>query len=519
MGKTTSKPPSPGQGDITNQDKRQVSRTILLHNLDVNDTKMKPEHVKWLDDVVALAKANPKTSIRLRGTASKSGDPNHNRDPLSRGRAEAVAMYLVRERQVSTKQIVITWSGSDTSTSASKEDERDRGVEVQVSAPLTVEKVSLWRDNWIKELTWDDIIGMDSPGASANGMRFPGMPINNVNIQVEASGAPRSMMPEALDVYLNSRVPNRLSPTNGTGMTSMSYPSPTRSVPFSTGGQPADTARTWYRLSIPLDKVGDFLNEGLGKFGNVPEVAFVVRDKGTSDKHFRDALGWAFRGRAVQTDASNNGSERDENPDAIRLLQAGGVEVLEVTVKGEPDWQMIRPSVARLVRSPADVFYYSGHGLKKEGCLALHCDCHTDTSVDGYSCWTTPEDIARYWPKVLDVDVLILASCSVLNLGGAAPRWANLLTSRGGPLYAVLGYRDAALSDEHGGNEIAARMAKRIAAGLKQDEWCRAWLEVNDEVNRKNGAAVGMDNQGYWMLGLGFGSSPRITGPLPIPKS
>jgi hypothetical protein len=65
------------------------------------------------------------------------------------------------------------------------------------------------------------------------------------------------------------------------------------------------------------------------------------------------------------------------------------------------------------------------------------------------------------------------------------------------------------------GDEIAAKMANRIAGGLPPDHWCRAWLKVNDEVNKKYGAAAGVDNQGYWLLG----SSPRIVGPLPIPKS
>jgi hypothetical protein len=49
--------------------------------------------------------------------------------------------------------------------------------------------------------------------------------------------------------------------------------------------------------------------------------------------------------------------------------------------------------VARLIRNPADVFFYSGHGLKT-GCLALACDC--GPSGD-YTCWATADDLKRYW--------------------------------------------------------------------------------------------------------------------------
>src|SRR5262249_12493634 len=154
------------------------------------------------------------------------------------------------------------------------------------------------------------------------------------------------------------------------GQTTIKAPS-TWYIPLSQKEQAKDPSRTWYRLSTPIDKVGRFLDVEVGK---VPEVALVVREGGTSDKQFRDALGWTFRGRGVQSE-SPNGSERDETPDAKRLLQAAGVEVLEVKVVSRPGWDMKRSSVARLIRSPADVLYYSGHGLHKEGCLAIHCNC------------------------------------------------------------------------------------------------------------------------------------------------
>ncbi|MGA7499460.1 MAG: OmpA family protein [Isosphaeraceae bacterium] len=511
-------PPTPGKMTIT-KTPNQIATTLTLSNFDIDKTTLKEEHKQWLDEhVVPLLKANASTSVVLQGTASKSGDPAHNRDPLSKGRAEAVANYLL-SRGADQKQITIKWVGADRTTSTLKEDERDRAVQVAVFTPLTIEKVSLWADRWTKELEWDDIIGLDTAA---------GWPIDNVNIQVETSGAPRSFMPDALDVFLVSRQSNRIT-SNAKTTIANTLP---WSVPRSETAQPGDSSRTWYRLSKPIATAGRFDAVDGAK---VLEVAYVVRSGGTSDVRFREAVGAAFRGRAVQSDT---GSEFDESPNPLRLMQAAGVEVLSVTVRAQYLWQMKRPSVARLIRNPADIFYYTGHGLHKYGCLAESCDC--GGSGDDIRCWATPKDFLNYWKNPLDLDVLIIAGCSVLDIpylpdprgpkgwvpvpgGGPGREWSKLLVGRGGSLRGLLGYKGSAPLDDPVGNTIATEMGQKFASGLGPDQYVRSWLDVNAAHRAWN--AIGMDYRGYWFLSPSLLDRVRgkssidydIIGPLPIP--
>ena len=76
----------------------------------------------------------------------------------------------------------------------------------------------------------------------------------------------------------------------------------------------------------------------------------------------------------------------------------------------------------RLIRSPADVFYYSGDA-NDDGCLAI-----------GKDCWGAQTDLKSYWQPPFDLEVLILAGCSVLNISfpyglanGPGTWWAPLL--------------------------------------------------------------------------------------------
>ena len=466
---------TPGKALIS-KSPTQIATDIRLYNFDIDEKKPKTEHFKWLDDeVVPLLKANPKTTVSLRGTASKSGDKDYNREPLSKGRAEAVQKYLI-SKGATAAQLTARWTGNDWSTSTITEDEGDRAVLVFVYTPLTIENVSFRTDDWAKDLAWNDIMGLDT---------VAGVPISKVNLQVEASGAPRKFMPDMLEVFVTSRVPNK--DTNGGKVTLdksvkwILYKSPT--------DQPADTNKTWFRLATPVADAGRFLAVEAGK---VPEVAYVVRDGGTSDVAFRNAVGWAFRGRGVQ---GKDGSETTETPDSLRLMQAAGVEVLNATVRAGHLWEMKRPTASRLIRSPADVMYYSGHGLHAKACLAYDCACQGGT---GMRCWASLPDIQRYWKEWLDLDVLIIAGCSVLDISGPGKEWCKLLRKKGGPLTALLGYKGSAPLDANGGDKIATDMGKRIAAGLRPDQWVDAWLRVNGSYRAWN--AVGMDSRGYWTL-------------------
>ena len=85
--------------------------------------------------------------------------------------------------------------------------------------------------------------------------------------------------------------------------------------------------------------------------------------------------------------------------------------------------------------------YYSGDA-NDDGCLAI-----------GKDCWAAPKDLKGYWQWPFDLEVLVLAGCSALNVtfsygiaNGPGTAWAALLKRWGDSLTAILGYRDKAPS-------------------------------------------------------------------------
>jgi hypothetical protein len=106
--------------------------------------------------------------------------------------------------------------------------------------------------------------------------------------------------------------------------------------------------------------------------GEVQEISTVVKSGNKSDVTFRSALGWASRGIAEQPAniANDSGDERAESLAALRLLQSGGVEVLEVEGMMKAKKDPKNGFAKRLIRSPADIFYYSG-APNDDGCLAI----------------------------------------------------------------------------------------------------------------------------------------------------
>ena len=171
------------------------------------------------------------------------------------------------------------------------------------------------------------------------------------------------------------------------------------SAPYDPRRRPEPNTVTPSRLT----EAGDFLTVVEGE---VQEVSTVVKSGNKSDAVFRTELGWASRGIAEQPTnvVNNSGDERVESVAALRLLQAGGVEVLEVEgmVKAKKDPK--KGMAKRLIRSPADIFYYSG-AASDDGCLAI-----------GKDCWAAPRDLQDYWKPPFDLEVLILAGCSVLEV-------------------------------------------------------------------------------------------------------
>jgi hypothetical protein len=174
------------------------------------------------------------------------------------------------------------------------------------------------------------------------------------------------------------------------------------------------------------------------------------------------------------------------------------------------------------VRSPADVFFYSGHG-GWWNCNLLRED-QTGWATTGYPLWLSPETLLASWRQQkdiatspMDLDVLIINGCSVLGNWGpstdeeaydgaqtmrsCALRWQDLLSSRKGPLVAILSYRDTAPLDSGGGDQIALDMAHAIVhtLGDNWDAYARKWLEINTKY-RQTRTAAAIDNAGYWYI-------------------
>lgn len=493
------KPTGPGKIDalLTNWrwegDTQWAEPTLRLYNFDVDSSELKQEHLDFLNkQVVPDLSDNPGARVAVVGTASLSGESGHN-EVLSEKRAKAVMDYLASKGIAASKFKPGGPIGvGDAPAGPSKEDERDRSVTLWLQFPLKTEAIRLYTDDWKSQLEWDDIVGLDRAD--------DGKPIKKINIQLTASGAPKSwnvadkgrvlVMPAEMLVTLRSHPPLA---ELGVGYPTILAPKGL-SIPMKDPDlPPVDYPRTLYRLAYPIDQAGDFMKAS----GDFSEVATVVQPGDVSDAAFRAALGWASRGIAAQNES---GSGRDESPDAKRLLQSGGVEVLEVQTldKADPKKSVLK----QLIRNPADVFYYAGAG-NDDGCLALQ--------QNGWStkpeCWVSPYDLQKYWSPPFDLKVLILAGCSVLtytytlgmNLSPGGP-WSALL-NRGRGLTAILGYKDKAPLDNPTGKQIAAQMGSAIAAGLRDEDWVPKWLEINAEhPGHHSWNAVGMDAVGYWQI-------------------
>lgn len=369
------------------------------------------------------------------------------------------------------------------------------GMGTSPAAQLTVEQPIIRDDGFATTLTWDNVIGLNTA---------------SLNVEFVAWGLPPATMPPHITVELSSRSPNRAG-----GVSTLGAPLKLTAARFRP--ETANPNRIIYRLSHPLSALGEFLKVER----RIKEVATVVRNGGTSDAEFRKALRWNARGIATQPTAvgASTGSESGEIPDAFALFRSAGAEVLDLKVPAQPNWR-VPGAVKRLVRSPADVLYYSGHGLSKSGKLGIDIESKPCGSHGTYHGWLGPTDLTAAWTSPMDLDVLILAGCSVLKIdfstspaSGPGIDWSGLLRAKGGPLVALLGYRDRAPCDTPNGDAIARQMAQRLAKG--STNFARDWLEVNGNNNADN--AVAMDDRGYWRIESTFFGGFEIKGPTPIP--
>jgi hypothetical protein len=335
-----------------------------------------------------------------------------------------------------------------------------------------------------------------------------GLDLDNINIRLTIESKGKDPPPPSFDVSILTRAPGRSHRVQS----SMASPLIVSLV------QDAGTLN--YRAKVPLAKLAGVQNMP----DDVPEVATVVRTGGTSDRLFRSVLeakGWAHRGTAVQPaigKPDHTGDPLKEQPDARMLFFAGGVEVVDVSLVRPPGKEFAAASLPKtwmFVRSPADIFFYSGHGAWWDGNLLR------DQGNHHYDSWLEPNELLGYWMREasnikaspMDIDVLIINGCSVLfwnrlnetvddtDRKSWGLSWAELLTSKQGPLLAILGYRATAPLDDPMGNLIAQEFARQIVGGLGKnyDKYPRTWLEVNAKHEATRTAAA-IDNAGYWYI-------------------
>jgi hypothetical protein len=387
-----------------------------------------------------------------------------------------------------------------------------------MASTLKVKKVTILDDTFAKPI--DRFTGV------------VGLNVKNLNVQVELTGHPAASTdpPSKLDLTVLAREPDpkRLRSDKG----SMSGPLTVSAL---------RTGKVLiYWASVTLDKLAPFMKAGDSQL----EVATVRRvrtgsDGGhSSDEPFRQVLtdgGWALRGAGIQPATNPKGTTGDKatmQPDALTLFQAGGVEVLEVTVKPTPDVHIGASGTEwAFVRSPADVFFYTGHAAWWDGCMLI------DTGGHHYKDWLAPDkygkdnvaqdpsvpELLSSWQKnsadiqrsPMDLDVLIFNGCSVLYWDGTAttvPKWdgkntpavgllwRKFLTTQQGPLVAILGYRDTAPLDRDGGITVAKKMAEAmVKLGNDWENYPRKWMEINKpQKNTRTAAAI--DRKNYWWI-------------------
>jgi hypothetical protein len=214
----------------------------------------------------------------------------------------------------------------------------------------------------------------------------------------------------------------------------------------------------------------------------------------TSDKRFREGNNFINRGIAIQSQSPDKGKEI---PDGKMLFLTGGVEVLEFTVIAEENRVVDDQNISEkiMLKSPADIFYYTGHGnsnlMRQPGILTSCAE----------SCVIFPEDLLRNWKNNRHiVKCLIIAGCSVLGIHkiwkvpesdstffaplgereGVGMRWSKLLVSKGGTVKQMCGYWGSTVSDKNGGDDIAAMFGKIVAKDVDSN-LAQKWIDVHRE--------------------------------------
>ena len=213
----------------------------------------------------------------------------------------------------------------------------------------------------------------------------------------------------------------------------------------------------------------------------------LLSDSQAFDTLISEPRGTSFTGASLSDPSAASPLDKS-------FFQAAGRElaVLRVCETNSP---------IRQLENQADYFYFSGHGLHSGGMLA------NETSVlFGYF------DVTNHWNK--DLDCVILAACSVLDIGDYNQNFADQgsLSSPGiawattGPRY-LLGYNYAAPGDKSGTpSEIVSYwVSHHLSDGI-----INAWMDANRQKRAWNACAIDTQLRKYYYFRKGVFPTQRV---------
>ena len=233
--------------------------------------------------------------------------------------------------------------------------------------------------------------------------------------------------------------------------------------------------------------------------GIVSKTSIDMSDAATGDSNRQDSdifdAGIAGRlyGRARGSGNGNSGAAIPEGAMNLKAIQAAGVANLVAHTTSVN-------SSAKQCQHQADFVYMSCHGSHATGDIA-------DIHHNRYSC----DSATAKWE---DVDVVVIAGCSVLDIGNfrsesfstatMMKRWwsaggnsspGEKWESKGAKVY--LGYAWTAPTDAAGGSAIATTFVGEIVSGK---DWIEAWRIANDSDAGRNACAIDCrgDHHVFW---------------------